>query len=382
MKNKRFFDGNFGKYLLPGVLLQSVLIGGGYATGREIVSYGAKFGAYGWIAGISILIGFAVVAVLTFETARLYKTYDYKSMIKVLIGPLWPLFDIAYILMMIILIAVMASASGSIVQQTTGLSYWVGVSLIVIITALLVFFGDSFIEKFETGGTALLYIGYIVFSAMVIVKKGSNIESVFAHKDISYTGNVGLGSILWTGVVYVAYNLYAYPTSMFSLKRQKSRKESIVSGITAGFLMTIPWFLTYFALMCFYPNKEVLNATVPWLVMMTNINAPAVIPVIFGIVMGWTLIETATGVIHALLGRINIEIKHKGKKELSSIKQAVITVLILIAACIFSKFGIISLIEKGYSALSYVFMFLYLLPILTIGIYKILKKDPIRKKSH
>lgn len=36
-KEKRgFFDGRYGKYLLPGVLLQSVLIGGGYATGREI----------------------------------------------------------------------------------------------------------------------------------------------------------------------------------------------------------------------------------------------------------------------------------------------------------------------------------------------------------
>lgn len=47
-KEKRgFFDGRYGKYLLPGVLLQSVLIGGGYATGREIVSYGAKFGAGG-----------------------------------------------------------------------------------------------------------------------------------------------------------------------------------------------------------------------------------------------------------------------------------------------------------------------------------------------
>ena len=93
---KGFFDGRFGKYLLPGILLQSVLIGGGYATGREIVSYGAKFGAKGWIAGIGILIGFAVVAILTFEISRLYKTYDYKSMIKVLIGPAWPLFDVLW----------------------------------------------------------------------------------------------------------------------------------------------------------------------------------------------------------------------------------------------------------------------------------------------
>ena len=61
---KNFFEGRYGKYILPGVLLQSVLIGGGYATGREIYEYGAKFGAYGWVSGLTIAIGFAVIAAL------------------------------------------------------------------------------------------------------------------------------------------------------------------------------------------------------------------------------------------------------------------------------------------------------------------------------
>ena len=95
--------------------------------------------------------------------------------------------------------------------------------------------------------------------------------------------------------------------------------------------------------------------------------------------MGWTLIETSTGVIHALLGRINVGLTEINKKELDSKKQAVITVVILVSACLMSKFGIIALIEKGYTAISYAFMVLYLVPILTIGVYKILKKEPILK---
>ena len=219
-QKKGFFEGGFGKYLLPGILLQSVLIGGGYATGREIVSYGAKFGAKGWIAGIGILIGFAVVAVLTFEISRLYKTYDYKSMIKVLIGPAWPLFDVAYVLMMILVIAIMASASGSIVEQTTGLNYWTGVVLLVAVTGGLMFFGDALIERFETWGTVLLYAGYIIFSGMVIMNGHDNIARVMATSDMSYTGETGILPVLWIGVIYVAYNLCVYPASMFSLKRQ------------------------------------------------------------------------------------------------------------------------------------------------------------------
>ena len=95
--------------------------------------------------------------------------------------------------------------------------------------------------------------------------------------------------------------------------------------------------------------------------------------------MGWTLIETSTGVIHALLGRINVEITELNKKELSRKKQAIVTVVILVSACLMSKFGIIALIEKGYTAISYAFMVLYLVPILTIGVYKILKKELILK---
>ena len=76
---KKFYEGGYAKYILPGGLLQSVLIGGGYATGREIYSYGAKFGAMGWISGLTIGIGFALFAFLTFEICRIYKVYDYKN---------------------------------------------------------------------------------------------------------------------------------------------------------------------------------------------------------------------------------------------------------------------------------------------------------------
>lgn len=374
-KKKSFFDGNYGKYLLPGILLQSVLIGGGYATGRESVSYGGKFGAMGWIAGLGIVIGFAVVAMLTFELSRLYKAYDYKSLIKILIGPLWPLFDIAYAFMMIIIIAVMASASGSIVEETTGLNYWVGVILIIVITGTLMFYGDRLIERFETYGTIILYIGYIIFTIVVIANKGDGIAQVFATNDTSYVESVpSIPFILWTGITYVAYNLAVYPASMFSLKRQTSRKECFGSGLLAGIIMTIPWFLTYFALMCFYPDAEVLGDSIPWLQMISRCGAPKAFTIAFGIVMGWTLIETSTGVIHALLGRVDAELAEHGKSEMNRGTKALCTVAILIAACVMSKFGIIALIEKGYGLLSYAFMLLYLLPICTIGVYKIFTK--------
>ena len=49
------------------------------------------------------------------------------------------------------------------------------------------------------------------------------------------------------------------------------------------------------------------------------------------------------------------------------------TVIVLVLAILLSKVGIIDLISKGYNAMSYALMIVYMLPMLTIGLYTIVK---------
>ena len=372
---KNFYEGGYAKYILPGVLLQSVLIGGGYATGREIYSYGAKFGAMGWISGLTIGISFALFAFLTFEICRIYKVYDYKNYIRQVIGPLWPVMDILTVLIAIVLIAVMAAATGSIFEQV-GLPNILGSVVIVFLCGLLNFKGSKVIEKFESVGTVLLYGGYILFTIIVLVKKGGNIPQVFAAMDTSAVGgSVTLPLCIWTGILYVAYNINAIPMGMFSLTRQTKRKETLVSGIIAGLLMVIPWFLSYFAMMCFYGDTSIVGADVatPWMEMIKAVNGGPVLLGLFSLVMGWTLVETATGCIHMIIDRFDVALAERGNAKMSDRKRGLITVATLIAALLLSRIGVVTLIEKGYSYLSYGFILFYLLPTLIIGGYKILR---------
>ena len=372
---KNFYEGGYAKYILPGVLLQSVLIGGGYATGREIYSYGAKFGAMGWISGLTIGIGFALFAFLTFEICRIYKVYDYKNYIRQVIGPLWPVMDILTVLIAIVLIAVMAAATGSIFEQV-GLPNILGSVVIVFLCGLLNFKGSKVIEKFESVGPVLLYGGYILFTIIVLVKKGGNIPQVFEAMDTSAVGgSVTLPLCIWTGILYVAYNINAIPMGMFSLTRQTKRKETLVSGIIAGLLMVIPWFLSYFAMMCFYGDTSIVGADVatPWMEMIKAVNGGPVLLGLFSLVMGWTLVETATGCIHMIIDRFDVALAERGNAKMSDRKRGLITVATLIAALLLSRIGVVTLIEKGYSYLSYGFILFYLLPTLIIGGYKILR---------
>lgn len=380
-KNSDFRTSGIMKYLLPGIILQSVLMGGGYATGREIIEYGGKFGAYGWISGVFTFVAFAVIAILTFELARIYRIYDYKSILKQIIGKAWPIYDVLYVILLFLIISVMASATGEILQQTIGLDYMVGVVILILIVAFLNFFGSAFIAKFETYGTIALYVAYIIFTVMVITAKKDNISEVFATANTSFTPNASIGLAMWTGIIYATYNLASIPAGLFTLRAQTKRKEAVISAIIGALLMTVPWFLTYFAVMGFYPDENVIGASVPWLVMLQSVSGSVVPVLVFGVVAGWTLIETATGMIHALLERCDQAMEDAHKPALSPKMRGFITAGILIAALLFSKIGIIDLIGMGYSAISYGFMIFYLLPLLTVGLYKVVKNGSVPKKE-
>jgi uncharacterized membrane protein YkvI len=351
------------RILLPGIILQSVLIGGGYATGREIVEYGGKFGASGWISGLAIFCGFSLISILSMEACRQWQVYDYKSLLKKMIGKGWIAYEIVYLMLAILIIAVMAAAAGEILNHTLGFNRWVGVMLIVVLVGFLNYKGDEVIAKLETIGTIALFAAYIIFAIAVFSIRGSAIAETFSKWDTSYLPSApGIGLLLWTGILYVGYNLAVYPASFFTYKNIQSRRESIMAGFISGSLMTIPWFLTYFAILAYYPNKNILAATVPWLEMLAPFH-PAMI-VIFGIVVGWTLVETATGMIHAFIHRIEKEIMERHSTPMKKINKAYISIAALVAALLLAQVGIIDLVSKGYEMMAYAMIAVYGVPLL------------------
>lgn len=365
-----FFEGSFGAYVLPGIILQSVLIGGGYATGREIVEYGAKYGALGWVAGLGIFLGFVLIGFLTFEFARLHQTYDYRSFFRALIGRAWFLFDVAYLAMAILAIAVVSSAAGEILLDTLRVPYLAGVTVIILLVGLLNFYGAWLIERFKSVVTGILVAAYLAFGGAVIGDQWANVEAVFATGATGFVeGEIGLGAVLWTGLLYVGYNLATFPAAFFAMRRQTTRTETLGASLVAGALMCTPWFFTYVALMGFYPSEAVMGAPVPWLVMLREVSP--VFLVLFGGVVGVTLIETATGMIHAFIHRLDAHLREVADRSLSEQWRGGIAVTALVLALLLAQVGIIDLIARGYLAMAYALIAVYAVPLLTVGVYRI-----------
>jgi len=376
----RLLEGPFGSLLLPAIILQSVLIGGGYATGREVVAYGAKFGSAGLTAILAIWIGFTVMSVLVFELSRIFGTYDYKEYMKNVVWKGWPLFDVLFAVMATVVIAVMASAAGNIMEQTVGIPYFAGIVGIILVVAALTYFGASLIERFKTVGTLFLYVAYVAFGALVLASVWGDVTATFAAGDTSYVSDASLTAVLSSGILYVGYNLAIFPAVFFALHRQETRRETVASGVLAGTMMTAPYLLTYLCLMGFYPQESVMGAAVPWLPMLRSVGGSAVVA-FYGIVIGWTLVETAVGAIHAIVDRIDADIRRIDAGRfaeadgLSRLQSGLLGGGILVVATLLSRFGIIALVAQGYTIMAYFFIALFAVPTLTVGVVRIVDPD-------
>ncbi|REJ77161.1 MAG: hypothetical protein DWQ36_17675 [Acidobacteria bacterium] len=368
----------FAALLLPAIVLQSMIVGGGYATGREIVQYAGRFGPAGWWAVLVIFVGFSGLSILAFEVARTSKAYDYRSWITQLIGPLWPLFDLLMLSISMLVLAVMTAAIGSTLQQTLGLAFGVGVAIAFVTVGLFVALGAAAIERMKTVGSVLLYGGYVLFSVRVLTAEVATGSAAQALPPEAPT----LATVLLSGLLYVGYNLAIFPAVLFCLHRQARRRETMIAGLVAGLLITVPFVLTFVCLMRFWPDPQVFEAPVPWLVLLSRATDGSPLWAgAFGLVAGWTLIETAVGSIHALTSRVEHNLQDLPARlrprsgRLGHGARFAMTIAFLVAAAAMAQFGIVDLVAKGYGAMAWGFIVLLALPLLVVGTRRMLTRE-------
>ena len=386
MEKKKF--GMF-RYLVPGFLFQSVVIGGGYGTGNEIAQYFGIHGmGHGIIGMVVTLLVWAVVAAATFEFCRVFKTYDYNSMSQKLLGPVGYLYEVCYIILMLIVLGVINATASSMLADLTGLSGWIGVAILSVGIIYLILRGTETIEKVLSFWSYVLYAVYAVFMIICFVKFGPAISEAFSvgsgayAKDVvdatgatvAYTiGGTSLGSAIVDGFRYSFYNLGIVPAILYTVRECETRKQAVVCGLLAGAIGVIPAFLLLLA----------MGGALPEAVYNANNNGTAVsaifsklnmrwLYVIFEIVLFGTLIETGSGFIKAVDDRIEISAAKNGESTPKWVRPVVAIGLTLLGVAV-STFGLTGLIAKGYGTICWGFLIVYVIPMLTLGIYKIAK---------
>ena len=363
----------FQKYILPGLVFQGVLIGGGYGTGREIVEYFMKYGPLGGIIGMFLisLIVWSLILAITFEFSRKFRTYDYRSLLMNLLGPFWFLFEIFYVVLLVIVLAVVGSAAGVLLRDYLSIPYLVGVTIMLAAIGFLTFKGSGVIEKFFSLWSLVIYGVYVLFLIVSLLKFGNLIRENLTSAQILPGWAIG-------GFKYGLYNMCVIPAILFCVRHIETRKEAVSAGVIAAFVGLMPACLLFVAIVGQYP--EVVSEEIPAVFVLEKAQAPALL-IVFIIVLFGTLIQTGTGFIHGVNERLHASLRAKGK-EFPNWQRPVIAIFLLLISLGLSSFGIIRLVAQGYGFISWGIFAIYFVPLMTLGIYKVLaKKEPVRS-SH
>ena len=353
----------FQRFLLPGFAFKAVVIGGGYATGRELAEFFLPSGVWGGLAAMAVsTVLFSLCCVVTFLFARQFGARDYVTFFKRLLGPGWMLFEATYLLFIVLILAVYGAAAGAIGTAVFNVSELWGTLALAAAIIAIVTFGNRSVERMFAYVSYLLYAVYALFVVLAFSRFGGEIQAAFTRGSVA-------GNWLAGGTVYAGYNLIGAVVVLPVVRHLTSNRDAVVAGLLAGPLTMLPGALFFACMVAFLP--DVAAATLPSDFILQRLDLP-LFHLLFQLMIFSALLESGASSVHAINERIAKAVRVRRGIDLSHGSRLAIA-LLLLAFCMFlaDRFGLVSLIANGYRALAYILLAVFVLPLLTIGAWRL-----------
>lgn len=342
------------------------MIGGGYATGRELIEFFFHAGPIGGLLGLltSGLV-FGLVLAVSFELARVAKIYDYRRFCITLLGRGWVLFEICYFVLLLLILAVIGAAAGELTKANFGIPPLAGTLAMMALVGVLTFNGSETIKRVLAGWSILLYAVYTLLFILAFKTLGAEISETFSQASIGEGWLTG-------GILYSGYNVAVVPAVLFAVSEHRKRRETVGAGLLAGAIAVIPAGLFFVAMMGKYP--EIGGEPVPASFLMASLDG-GWLNFTFQVVVFGTFVETGAALLHAVNQRLEVSFAEQGRVLPRATRPVVAIALLTIAIIAGQQFGIVGLIASGYGLLTIAFIAVLIIPLMTVGVWKILKSE-------
>lgn len=354
----------FRRLLLPGLAFKAVVIGGGYATGRELIEFFYPSGPVGGLLGLLLtMLVWSGVCATTFVLAWALRTFDYRSFFAYLLGPFWIVFEVAYVLMMMLVLSVFAAAAGSLGHAVLGTPQLVGT--LALVTGIVTFagLGQAAVEGLFKYVSLFLYVVYAIFVGLASVRFGDRIVENFAVSEPAHGWVLG-------ALQYSAYNVVAATVILPVLRHARSARDALTAGLLSGPLAALPAILFFVCMMAYYP--QIGAEELPSNFLLARLGAPA-FQLVFQAMIFAALLESGAGLVHAINERAAQLWTRRGR-HMSVRWRALLTLAVLVVSVfIADRVGLIALIAKGYGISAYIFLVIFVLPLLTVGVWRIVQ---------
>jgi uncharacterized membrane protein YkvI len=357
----------FQRFLLPGFAFKAVVIGGGYSTGRELAEFFIPSAPWGGLAGMILaMLIWSAVCVATFLFARATRSLDYRQFFQRLLGPFAILFELSYFPYIVIVLAVFGAASARLGTALFGWPPLAGTLCLIAGIVLFTTFGNSSVERLFKWVSIFLYGTYFAFVILAAISFGSRVPASFATP-------VFANGWVFRGVTYAGYNIIGAVVVLPVLRHMRSDADAIKAGLLAGPLAMIPAMVFFICMCAFYP--QIGDAALPSQFMLQEMQRPA-FAVVFQLMIFAALLESGTGAVHAVNERIAFAYHQMRERPLPNTARLGGAAVILVTSIFLAqRFGIITLIARGYRGLSYAMLLIYVIPLMTYGVWWLWRRN-------
>jgi uncharacterized membrane protein YkvI len=359
----------FRVLVIPSAVFLSVVFGASYGSGREVVEFVSSNGPTGGLVSILTLATvYTLLLALSFELARLFKTYEYVGFFKVLLGRGWFLYEIVILLGMVIALSITTTVGGTVLEDHFGISVWIGSLLIFGLVVALNYYGRQIVEKSMMLSVAALFL---VLAVLVIQLLSDHVPKISQ----AFSSQVHQPGGFFTGLKYAVANGGYLPLLLYCAIGLKTRREAFTAGSVAALVAVVPALIFHFAFMVGYP--EVTEERLPTYWMFELVSTPLMLN-IYVLVMFVLIAQTGVGLLQGLIERLDVwQLKRSGSL-LGRTGHGAIAAVMVVTSMALGSIGIIELILKGYTIMFASFIVVFVVPLFTYGAYLVYRAGSSR----
>ena len=358
--------------------------GGGFASGAQIYSYFVRYGVWCLFMPVAAMLYNTVFFAYSLRFARKHEVYDYRSYNNAFYGRFAPvfsnLFEVLYVCVMCVAPAVAFATGGATLSELTGLPYLLCTFLIGVFIFVVAIFGTDLVRRVASVLSVCIIAGLLIVYIPNIISNFSGITDAAASMT---EAELPLGEALYSAFLYGTFqlsNIAVFVQHARSFEKPGDAVKSMGAGFVVNSLMMV---MVVLGLMTVYTNPEAAQQSVPTLFMVQNgVGASFMTPLIsILIILG--AVSTAVNMVAAMVKRVCGETgdrkkqerdngkdesgdekeNNKQKKEFQISKKEIIAALICCAADFaIAQFGLLTLIQKAYSAIAYLAIPVILIP--------------------
>jgi uncharacterized membrane protein YkvI len=142
----------------------------------------------------------------------------------------------------------------------------------------------------------------------------------------------------------------------------------MVAGLLGGPLGMLPGVLFFIAMVGY--QSEIANVALPSAFLLQKFGAPW-FEWAFQIAVLLTLVDTGVALLHAINERVAKVYEERQQPMPRAMRPAIAITVMVISVYAAGAIGLVNLIAKGYGWLTYAFIAILIIPVLTIGVWRI-----------